>query len=671
MPTLTYGDNGKLTYPYRMTISAGSTYTIYAEVRGGMAETAYAATVPAGQVGVWCGDDSDNEFDNFTVRDIAGPYVIDARWFCDKGGAQIDASDSNVLELNQVVQRDVCAVRRGLRRDQFVATVRFEWNGSTEPGFLVRWLSPGDWLAVGIPPSDQKARLLRRKDDGVYTGVAWSATALSLTSSTWYTMKVVVDESGGSQRLRFWVDTDDDGSFADETVLLNTTTVDDDWSAGYLGLFRGVPSTTTTRFDDFAVGTNDGSDGFDDMLVSDDFNSTTVTLTYDDNGNLTDDGIFEYVYDAWNRLVEVVLESGGDETTIAAYEYDGKNRRTMKTVTNCGIEETPNDGGNTTVHYYYAGMGGTAVSAVGWNICETRNGSSQTTCQYVWGWQYVDELVMIDRNGDPTESNDCDPDDQSGESTADERYFVHQDRNWNVAALTDYDPSGSDEGNVVERYHYTPYGQFIVLKGDAGSGEMGNVLPTSTVGNVFAHQGLPFDAEKGSYQIGTSGAADVPKLQPRVLSQGDSCGVKVHNTQWPRIHSGYSIDGGMHDFGPADGSVCCGCEPGTTNYLPGGPWDDGQDAARKSEGTLPGGTTSCSDASCDQIKACLRAQEQLWESEPKSEWCLFTNDCVDFVDENLNACCLSRPPGWLSAEELAEIMGLGAAATLAAICAAL
>ena len=131
---------------------------------------------------------------------------------------------------------------------------------------------------------------------------------------------------------------------------------------------------------------------------------------------------------------------------------------------------------------------------------ETRNGSSQTTFQYVWGTQYVDELVMIDKNGDPTESNDCDPDEQSGESTADERYFVHQDRNWNVVALTDYDPSGSDEGNVVERYHYTPYGQFIVLSGDSGSGEMGNVLPSSTVGNAFAYRGLPLDQDKGGYQ---------------------------------------------------------------------------------------------------------------------------------------------------------------------------
>ena len=187
-----------------------------------------------------------------------------------------------------------------------------------------------------------------------------------------------------------------------------------------------------------------------------------------------------------NRLVEVVLESGGDETTIAAYEYDGRNRRTMKTVSNCGVEDTANDGGNTTVHYYYSDK---------WQILETRNGSSQTTFQYVWGTQYVDELVMIDRNGDPTESNDCDPDEQSGESTADERYFVHQDRNWNVVALTDY-----DEGNVVERYHYTPYGQFIVLSGDSGSGEMGNVLPTSTVGNVFCFQGLHRDQESGTDQ---------------------------------------------------------------------------------------------------------------------------------------------------------------------------
>ena len=45
--------------------------------------------------------------------------------------------------------------------------------------------------------------------------------------------------------------------------------------------------------------------------------------TYDNAGNLTDDGVYKYVYDAWNRLVEVTRRPD-DTTTIAAYEYDGE-----------------------------------------------------------------------------------------------------------------------------------------------------------------------------------------------------------------------------------------------------------------------------------------------------------------------------------------------------------
>lgn len=65
---------------------------------------------------------------------------------------------------------------------------------------------------------------------------------------------------------------------------------------------------------------------------------------------------------------------------------------------------------------------------------------------------------------------------------ADARYLVHQDRNWNVIALTDYDPDGTNAGVVVERYSYTPYGRFAVLKGDSGGDQLGNVLLTSAVG---------------------------------------------------------------------------------------------------------------------------------------------------------------------------------------------
>jgi RHS repeat-associated protein len=67
-------------------------------------------------------------------------------------------------------------------------------------------------------------------------------------------------------------------------------------------------------------------------------------------------------------------------------------------------------------------------------------------------------------------------------------------------ALTEVADGVGTAGRVAERYVYSPYGEFVVLKGQTASGMMGNALPTSSVGNLFMHQGLPFDAEKGSYQ---------------------------------------------------------------------------------------------------------------------------------------------------------------------------
>jgi hypothetical protein len=42
----------------------------------------------------------------------------------------------------------------------------------------------------------------------------------------------VVDDdpqNAALQRLRFWVDTDNDGDWSDETTLITSTAVDDDW----------------------------------------------------------------------------------------------------------------------------------------------------------------------------------------------------------------------------------------------------------------------------------------------------------------------------------------------------------------------------------------------------------------------------------------------------------
>ena len=109
-----------------------------------------------------------------------------------------------------------------------------------------------------------------------------------------------------------------------------------------------------------------------------------------------------------------------------------KNRRTEKVVSNSGIEETSGDGGNVTVHYYYSQK---------WQILETRNGSNQATRQWVYRTQYVDEPLLMDVNLEPGTDNDCDPDNETGSEsssgTNDRRYVYHQDRNWNVVALTE------------------------------------------------------------------------------------------------------------------------------------------------------------------------------------------------------------------------------------------
>ena len=149
-------------------------------------------------------------------------------------------------------------MRRGFRGDKFVATFKFKWNATTSPGFLVRWLSPGDYLALAISAADSKARLYQRESDAPLTTLVTSGTALSLTNGTTYEAKVVIDDDPNNsalQQLRFWVDTDGDGDYSDETTLITTTTVDNTWSAGYVGLYRAASTNgAIQQYDDLKIG---------------------------------------------------------------------------------------------------------------------------------------------------------------------------------------------------------------------------------------------------------------------------------------------------------------------------------------------------------------------------------------------------------------------------------
>ena len=133
-------------------------------------------------------------------------------------------------------------------------------------------------------------------------------------------------------------------------------------------------------------------------------------------------------FDAWNRMVKV--EDGED--TVAEYAYTGDNRRTVrKTYSGGALSETR--------HFYYTDQ---------WQAIEERTASGGTVaddpdCQYVWGPQYVDHLILRDRQTTT-----------SGAVT--ERLYALRDANWNVTALVDI------LGNPIERFTYTAYGTMEV-----------------------------------------------------------------------------------------------------------------------------------------------------------------------------------------------------------------
>jgi hypothetical protein len=98
-------------------ISNGTPFTMAIDYLGSGGVWGYTATIPAGQVGLWCSDSSDNDFDDFAAFDHAGPYEIDGRWFCNTGNVRVDDSNNNVLETYGSYDGWRTIIRRGFRAD--------------------------------------------------------------------------------------------------------------------------------------------------------------------------------------------------------------------------------------------------------------------------------------------------------------------------------------------------------------------------------------------------------------------------------------------------------------------------------------------------------------------------------------------------------------------------
>ncbi len=67
------------------------------------------------------------------------------------------------------------------------------------------------------------------------------------------------------------------------------------------------------------------ADAGDDLMIDEGFGSTSMTFTYDNAGNLVDDGHLVFYYDTWNRLVKAASAADKDGTIHQA-AYDGTGR---------------------------------------------------------------------------------------------------------------------------------------------------------------------------------------------------------------------------------------------------------------------------------------------------------------------------------------------------------
>ncbi|MGE0265099.1 MAG: RHS repeat-associated core domain-containing protein [Candidatus Obscuribacterales bacterium] len=128
--------------------------------------------------------------------------------------------------------------------------------------------------------------------------------------------------------------------------------------------------------------------------------------SYDDNGCLVDDGVFDFTYDTENQLIEA-----DDGTTVSTYIYDPMRRQAQKNV------------GGTKTRYVYSGF----------RRIEDYDGSDNLVSRFVYGVALDEALIEIDSSGDKT--------------------YLHHDRAGSVVATTD------DTGAVLNTYGYSPFGE--------------------------------------------------------------------------------------------------------------------------------------------------------------------------------------------------------------------
>ncbi len=164
------------------------------------------------------------------------------------------------------------------------------------------------------------------------------------------------------------------------------------------------------------------------------------SITYDANGNRTQDGQYRYTWNAKDQLV--AINKVGETSPFVTYKYDEDGRRIQKVV-NSGV-----------TNYYYDGDS--------LNVLYETNANNEIVRSYVYSES--GQLLSM-RKGNA-------------------KYFYHYNAHGDVIALT------NQQGEVVASYQYDAWGNPLTVEED-----------NSVADNPYRYAGYQFDRETGMYYL--------------------------------------------------------------------------------------------------------------------------------------------------------------------------
>jgi hypothetical protein len=169
-----------------------------------------------------------------------------------------------------------------------------------------------------------------------------------------------------------------------------------------------------------------------------DTNAAVGSPLYDEDGGLTDDGAFTYVWNGENRLITVTPKTPavGDKKLEFLYDYMGRRVRKNTSAWD-GSTWQPSD----TALFVYDG----------WNLIEELNSAGTVTASYVHGLDLSQSLQGAGGIGGILSRID---------HGANKSHIYFYDANGNVGQLVD-----AADGSVAAAYEYAPFGGLISAMG--------------------------------------------------------------------------------------------------------------------------------------------------------------------------------------------------------------